>query len=317
MMIQIEAWSDRVPRATAEVGTPSLDAIPPGKAIDLYRGRSFFRELDGPRGAPTLLLLHGWIATGGLNWFPAFDTLGRSFRVIAPDLRGHGRGIRSWRRFRLEDCADDSADLITELDAGPVIAVGYSMGGAVAQLLWQRHPELVSGLVLCATGPSLIPALRNRIVVSTTMSALAGTTRLAQVSTQLPRSMIRAFWPDSRPAPPKTLRRWAANEMARHDWRMLLEAGRELGSFSAWDWIHEIDVPTAVVVTTRDNAMDPAQQFQMAERIPGASIHPLEDGHLACTTPEFAARLLHASREVALRAERPRASAATAAPLLR
>lgn len=303
VMIQIGPWSEGTPRASAETrtGLPSLDGIPPGRPIDLYRGRSFFRETEGPPGAPTLLLLHGWIATGGLNWYPAFDSLGRSFRVIAPDLRGHGRGIRSWSRFRLEDCAEDAADLITELDSGPVIAAGYSMGGAVAQLLWRRHPELVSGLVLCATGPSLIPALRTRILVSATMSALAGTTRLAQVSTQFPRSMLRALWPASRPAPPKTLRRWAASEMARHDWRMLLEAGRELGSFSAGDWIHEIDVPSAVVVTTQDVAMDPAQQFQMAERIPGASVYPLADGHLACTTPEFAAQLLRACREVALR----------------
>ena len=33
----------------------------------------------------------------------------------------------------------------------PVVVVGYSMGGPVAQLLWQRHPDLVAGLVLCAT----------------------------------------------------------------------------------------------------------------------------------------------------------------------
>ena len=56
--------------------------------------------------------------------------------------------------MRLADCADDMAALIDELGTGPVIAVGYSMGGPIAQLLWKRHPEKVAGLVLCATGPS-------------------------------------------------------------------------------------------------------------------------------------------------------------------
>ena len=48
---------------------------------------------------------------------------------MALDHRGHGRGIRSRRPFRLEDCADDAAALIDELGLGPVTAVGYSMGG--------------------------------------------------------------------------------------------------------------------------------------------------------------------------------------------
>src|SRR5690349_23831945 len=49
-------------------------------------------------------------------------------------------------RVRLADCADDAAALLETLGTGPVIAVGYSLGGPVAQLLWKRHPDLVSGL---------------------------------------------------------------------------------------------------------------------------------------------------------------------------
>ena len=71
--------------------------------------------------------------------------------MVALDHRGHGRGIRSRRPFHLEDCADDVAALTRELRLGPVTAVGYSMGGPIAQLLWRRHPEVVDGLVLCAT----------------------------------------------------------------------------------------------------------------------------------------------------------------------
>src|SRR5512144_2530000 len=97
-------------RADAVPGQPWL---PPGRHVELTgRGTTFVRELAGPPGAPTLVLLHGWTATADLNWFTCFAELGRRFRVLSMDHRGHGRGIRSRRVFRLEDCADDVAALL-------------------------------------------------------------------------------------------------------------------------------------------------------------------------------------------------------------
>jgi len=127
-------------------------SLPPGRPVHLPgRGTTFVRDLAGPPGAPTVVLLHGWAATADLNWFPSYEALGRHFRVIALDHRGHGRGIRSRRPFRLADCADDAAAVATELGVERFIAVGYSMGGPIAQLAWKRHRDVVSGLVLCAT----------------------------------------------------------------------------------------------------------------------------------------------------------------------
>jgi pimeloyl-ACP methyl ester carboxylesterase len=76
------------------------------------RGTTFVRSLPGPPGAPTLVLLHGWTASADLNWFRCYEPLGEQYRVLALDHRGHGKGIRSKKTFRLEDCADDAvADL--------------------------------------------------------------------------------------------------------------------------------------------------------------------------------------------------------------
>src|SRR5436309_15731104 len=122
-------------------------ALPPGRRRELPgRGTTFVRDLAGPPGAPVLVLLHGLSATADLNWFPSFFPLGRHFRVLAIDHRGHGRGIRSARRFRLSDCADDVAALADVLEIDRFIPVGYSLGGPVAQLLWKRHPDRVAGL---------------------------------------------------------------------------------------------------------------------------------------------------------------------------
>ena len=134
-------------------------ALPPGRWVELPdEGRLFVREIAGPPGAATLILLHGWTATSDLNWFPSFRSLGTRFHVVAFDHRGHGRGLRTRRRFRLTDCADDAAEVATALGIERFVAVGYSMGGAVATLLWQRHRARVDGLVLCATASYWIVA---------------------------------------------------------------------------------------------------------------------------------------------------------------
>src|SRR5204863_4007150 len=141
--------------------------VPPGKYVELPgRGTTFARDIPGPPGAATVVLLHGWTATADLNWQPSYEPLSHHFRVVALDHRGHGRGIRSRRPFRLEDCADDAAAVAEALDIDRLIAVGYSMGGPIAQLLWRRHRPLVSGLVLCATSRNFRGHPRERLMFS-------------------------------------------------------------------------------------------------------------------------------------------------------
>jgi pimeloyl-ACP methyl ester carboxylesterase len=272
--------------------------VPYGRRIELARrGTTFVREVQGPPGAPTLLLLHGWIASAGLNWFQVFEPLAEHFRVVAPDLRGHARGLRSRKVFRLADCADDCAEMLTELGTGPVVAVGYSMGGPVAQLLWRRHRDLVDGLVLCATSACFLRHRALRTGYQTTMLAAVAMARVAATTgAKLP----PLPWLSSLPT--SNLPAWAAAEMRRHNWRMIVEAGHSISTYHAGRWIREIDVPTAVVCTTEDRGVSPELQLETAEAIPGARIFPVADGHLACANPSFVDPLLRACIDVADRA---------------
>src|SRR3954451_20398801 len=136
-----------------------MSVPPPGRYVPLPgRGTTYAFDFPGPPGAATVLLLHGWTATAELNWRPSFGPLSQHFRVVALDHRGHGRGIRSRRSFRLSDCAVDAAALATALGIDRFIAVGYSMGGPIAELTWRRHRDRVEGLVLCATAARFAPA---------------------------------------------------------------------------------------------------------------------------------------------------------------
>ena len=267
--------------------------LPFGRRIELPdRGTTFVRRLAGPPGAPTVLLLHGWVASAGLNWYQSFGALRQHFNVIAPDLRGHARGLKSPKIFRLADCADDCAATLEALDTGPVIAVGYSMGGPVAQLLWRRHRDLVDGLVLCATSADFMPNRFTRNLYQATMLSATAMARLAWPSRLLPGVPMVNAHPSAMPA-------WAASEMRRHDWRMIIEAGHSISTYNARRWIGEVDVPTAVVCTTEDRGVAPSMQHALAESIPDATVHSVADGHLACASARFAAPLLAACLDVA------------------
>jgi pimeloyl-ACP methyl ester carboxylesterase len=239
------------------------------------------------------------MASAGLNWAASYQPLGQHFRVVGVDLRGHGRGIRTWRRFRLEDCADDLAALVNELQCGPVIVAGYSMGGLVTQLLWKRHPEVVAGLVLCSTTRAFPLGPRERYLFTALMSYGAATVRVGRGATVWYRTARRLGAGYVRNVRPGTMRRWVRAELRRHDMRQVLEAGHATCRFDSASWLGGVDVPTAVVVTTRDHAVPPDVQYEMARSINGASVYTLDDDHIAFMHPEFQSRLLDACLNVA------------------
>lgn len=231
------------------------------------RGRMYVREAAGPRRAPTLVLLHGLGATAALNWDECIPTLTQHFRVLAPDHRGHGRGIRCHGRFRLEDCADDVAALIRQECRGPVLVAGYSMGGPIAQLLVRRHPELVSGMILCATSRDFRGRASERIRF-TALGLIAYGSRLSPSLPEPARQRIHqaVFGP-------------RVDEIFHHERRSVLAAAASLGTFTSRDWIGELMAPAAVVVTMQDRLVPPRRQLKLAAAL-DAPVVELNAGHL-------------------------------------
>lgn len=273
--------------------------LPPGGPLELPgRGTTFVRSVAAPPGAPTLLLLHGWTATSDLNWFAVLPELVGRYGVVTMDHRGHGRGLRSRARFRLEDCADDAAAVLDELGIDRVVPVGYSMGGPVAQLLWRRHRERVSGLVLCATSRNFAGRPQERAAFSLFPGmALAGRLTPPNVRDRWFERMVRGRGGAA-------AHEWVLGQMMSNDPVKLAEAGAAIGRFTSHEWIGEVDVPTAVVITEYDQVVSPVRQEKLAAAIPGASVHRVPGAHAVVVTEPhlFAPVLLDAVSSVAIRA---------------
>ena len=260
---------------------------------------TFVRELRGPAGAPTVLLLHGLAASADLNWFQAFEPLAHHFRVIALDHRGHGRGIRSSEHFRLASCADDAVALADHLAVDSFIPVGYSMGGPIASLLARDHPEWVSGVVLAATAMDW--SGRRMRTFWRTMAVLRLAMGLAPESFWQ-RGLRAGGFPDSQ------ITTWTAAELSRGNSVDIAEAGRELGRYNARSWIAGLDAPGAVIVTTEDTAVPPPKQRALAAAMSAPAFEVRGDHSSVITRPdEFNAQLLKALDA----ARDPRAAATT------
>jgi pimeloyl-ACP methyl ester carboxylesterase len=286
---------------------PPSPELPPGWCVEIPgRGTAFVCDVPGPEpDSPALFLFHGLACTAYLNWFPAIEALRQRYRVVMMDMRGHGRGIPVGRYFRLSTCASDAVALADLLGIEKFTPVGYSMGGPVAQLVWHRYPERVEGMVLCATARNfrgkpqerLFFALLPLIVLSASVrrkpSREVGQLIAQRLADMPPDMSIQDLGVPS----------WAWGEFRRTSPWTLVQAVNAIGQFSSHRWIGEVDVPTAVVVTTRDRFIPTGRQLRLAQAIRGASVHAFPGNHAACVleSHKFVPALVEACDSVAAR----------------
>lgn len=153
-------------------------------------------DVVGPPDAPPVVLVHGTVFNRTM-WGPQREALSDEFRVIAPDLPGHGD--RRDERFRLAAGIETVERVVDRLADDPVRLVGLSLGGYVATAYAHRNPERVERLVVadsCAN-PTGVLSVLSRLV--------GGTALLASKSDTVERGVDRlaSWWVRNRDIAPE------------------------------------------------------------------------------------------------------------------
>jgi pimeloyl-ACP methyl ester carboxylesterase len=305
------------PDETEEVAVGPTSALLPDDVTEqmlLLSDGTLLRVLSRGDG-PAVVLLHG-ITLSADVWYKQLQDLGDAgFRVIAPDLRGHGRSTVGTGGLELDRVAGDVAELLVALDLRDAILVGHSMGGMLAlRLLARQAPDgprpgrlpgpvfkarrdrarrgddtlRVRALALVATSASPVvgrgvPGARAVVALAGPMLGATGRLTNRLLGPTLPDTAIgdpvarAAFGSSPVAADVRLVRRVTSSVPARIAASFLLQ----LLSFDAEAQLGRVSVPTTVVAGTADVMTPLGHAEKLARSIPGAELVVLPDcGHM-------------------------------------
>ena len=220
--------------------------------FDLYRvnvpirgvSDAYLSVLDlRPEGAQkTVMFLHGY--AGALeSWEFQINHFVRNYRVVAPDLRGHGQSDAPYTEYTMPELIDDLQAIVEDLDfPEKFILVAHSFGGSIAVEYANAYPERLEKLVLIATaGEYPLP-------------------KIANLALRLPASLFRPLW--------KYRNRWDAEiHVAK---RMM---ANNIRHWQGWPLLRNIATPTLIVTGERDNYFPRHVFDDVGKMIPHAEIY--------------------------------------------
>ncbi|MYN16435.1 3-oxoadipate enol-lactonase [Rugamonas sp. FT107W] len=207
-------------------------------------------------------------------WDSLANQLAADCRVIAYDHRGHGASSAPQGLYSMADLADDAAGLLRELDTGPVVWIGLSMGGMVGQELALRHPSLVRALVLGNT------TSRYPEVAREAWQQRIATVREQGIEVIADAVMGRYFHDAFRAEHAATVARFRRRLLST-DSTGYIGCCNAVGTVDTTDRLSAIAVPTLLIAGELDQGTPVAMSQIVQQAIPGASLVVLpEASHL-------------------------------------
>lgn len=229
-------------------------------------------ELAGPEQAPVLVLSHA-LGLDSAMWTPLVASLGRRFRLLLVDTRGHGGSPAPAGPYRIGELADDYVRLLDRVRIDRVSWCGLSLGGMIGMWLAANAPSRIDRLVLCCTASRLPPR-------AGWLDRAAGV-RCAQTTAALvDQSLDRWLSNEFRRSHPEIANRCASTLLAcdTEGYAGCCEAIAELDLRAELPWI---TAPTLVVAGMDDPICSVSASATLAGSIPGAGFLAVPGRHLA------------------------------------
>lgn len=223
------------------------------------------------RGEP-LLLVHG-LGSSALDWEKQIPALSTRYRLIVPDIRGHGRSDKPRERYSIKGFTADIVALIEHLNLGPAHYVGLSMGGMIGFQLGVDQPQLLKSLCIVNSGPEV--KLRSANDYWQWFKRWS----LARVLS--PSAIGKALGPRLFPKPEQgELRQKMAERWAKNDKRAYLASFDAIVGWGVQERLSRITCPTLVVSADRDYT-PVALKEAYVKLLPDARLVVIEDSRHA------------------------------------
>ena len=217
--------------------------------------------------ALAIVLIHGFPFCREM-WDPQIEALQKRFRVVAYDLRGHGRSAAGDGQYTLEFFVDDLLGLLDHLKIERAVLCGLSMGGYIALRTVERNPERVRGLILADT----------QAKADSNEARLKRGAAIKSVKADGVKAYAEGFLKSV--FAPQTL---TNNKPAVEKIRRIIEANSPLGICGALlalasrtettESLYSIKVPTLILVGEHDALTPPSASQEMRNKIPNSEIH--------------------------------------------
>jgi 3-oxoadipate enol-lactonase len=236
------------------------------------RGEPFHVRVDGPEGAPALLLSNS-LSSDLSMWDDQVPAWSGAFRVVRYDARGHGRSVVPPGPYTIEQLGRDALGVLDALGIPRAHFCGLSMGGMVGMWLLTHAPERIGRAVLANTSPHMgPPELWNGRI---------GLAREGGMEATVEPTVTRWFPAAFHTRAPQAIDRMRAmiRRVPLAGYVGCCEAIRDMDQREA---IRAIRNPVLVIVGASDPATTPEVGRAIHAAIPGSALAVLDAAHISC-----------------------------------
>lgn len=223
-----------------------------------------------------LLFLHGFPFNGS-SWEPQLAAFRKSHKVLAPDLRGMGKGPQENPPWFIHQFVEDVKELLDQNRIDKAVVCGLSMGGYIALHFAQKYPERLQALVLCDTqaGPDSNEAKDKRFLSAQKLRQQG----LPAFAEEFSRNVLGESTLKEKPEIQKQVAAMIGGNCIESVAQLF---GTLASRRDSIPFLPEIKVPALVVVGEQDKVTPPELSRAMAEKIPGAELAVISGaGHLS------------------------------------
>lgn len=227
-------------------------------------GHSLHFDLLGPENAPLVCLAHSLSSDGGIWAEQVSPLLAAGWRVLRPDMRGHGGSAAPPAPYAMSELAGDVIAVLDALGVEKMHFVGLSIGGMIGQVLALDHPGRLHSLMLTGTSPKAVPGPPD--MWPTRFAAIRTAGSVAPLADA---TMERWFTDAFRPGHGQ---RWQQvwNTIAGTSPEGYIGGAEAIIAFDVLDRLPEVRMPTLVVCGDDDPGTPAQGNRQIASLIPGA-----------------------------------------------